>query len=110
MKKIAFILITLLIVSCATENKNDNIIREQAKKDVIEKLDLPDGTKFNDEDIQVIESEAEGGSLGVSYIVKITVKSQDREGKEVVKTHVMNYKKLGDAESAAEDYELVSFE
>lgn len=80
MKKIAFILITLLIVSCATENKNDEVVRDLAKKNIIEKLELPEGTKFNNEDIEVTETQAAEGSLGVIYIVKVTVKSQDEMG------------------------------
>ncbi|WP_026451925.1 hypothetical protein [Aequorivita capsosiphonis] len=110
MKKIAFILMTLLIVSCATENKSDEVVRDLAKKDIIEKMDLPEGTKFNDQDVEVTETQAAEGSLGVVYIVKITIKSQDREGNEVIKTHTMNYKKVGDGSLSAKDYELISFE
>lgn len=110
MKKIAFILMTLLIISCATDTKNDEVIRDLAKKDAIEKLDLPDGTKFSNEDIEVTENQAAEGSLGVIYIVKITIKSQDRDGKEIIKTHIMNYKKTGNGSSAEKDYELISFE
>lgn len=110
MKKIAFILITLLIVSCATENKSDEVVRDLAKKHAIEKLELPEGTLFSNEDIEVTETQAAEGSLGVIYIVKITIKSQDREGNEVIKTHIMNYKKIGDGGTSAKDYELISFE
>ncbi|MGO3181711.1 MAG: hypothetical protein ACTIJ9_02655 [Aequorivita sp.] len=110
MKKIAFILITLLIVSCANDSKNDEVVRELAKKNIVEKLDLPEGTKFNNEDIEVTETQAAEGSLGVIYIVKVTVKSQDRDGNEVVKTHVMNYKKVGEGGLSERDYELISFE
>lgn len=110
MKKIAFILISLLIVSCATDNKNDEAIRDLAKKDVMEKLDLPEGTKFSNEDIDVTETKAAEGSLGVVYIVKITIKSQNRNGKEIIKTHILNYKKTGNTDSSEKDYELISFE
>ncbi len=51
MKKIAFILITLLVVSCSTEGKQEEVVRELAKKDVIEKLQLPEGTTFKNENI-----------------------------------------------------------
>lgn len=110
MKKLAFILITLLIVSCATEHKSDEVIRDLAKKDLIERLELPEGTKFSNEDFEVTESEAAEGSLGVIYIVKITIKSQDREGNEVIKTHIMNYKKISDGGLSPKDYELISFD
>ncbi|MDC8001455.1 hypothetical protein POV26_10415 [Aequorivita todarodis] len=110
MKKIAFILISLLIVACSTENKQEQVIRELAKKDAIEKLQLPEGTKFNDENIELTETETGEASLGVTYIVKVTVKSQDREGNEILKTYTFNYKKIGEGGLAPEDYELVSFE
>lgn len=110
MKRFAFILLSLFIVACSTEKNQEEVVRELAKKDVIEKLQLPEGTKFTDENIEVIETETGEGSLGVSYLVKITVTSQDREGNEVVKTHTFNYKKTGEGGLSEQDYELVSFE
>jgi uncharacterized protein YcfL len=109
MKKIAIILITLLMVACSTENKQEQVVRELAKKDLVEKLQLPEGTKFNDENIEVTETSTGEASIGVTYLIKITVKSQDRDGNEVVKTHTMNYKKIGEGGLAPEDYELTSF-
>lgn len=110
MKKLAFILITLLIVSCSTEGKQEEVVRELAKKDAIEKLQLPEGTTFNNENIEVTEGERGEGSLGVNYLVKVTVKSQDREGNEIIKTHTFNYKKIGEGGLSPKDYELISFE
>ena len=110
MKKLIFILLSILLFSCASENNQEEVIRDLAKKDAIEKLQLPEGTKFNDENIEVTETETGEGSLGVTYLVKITVKAQDREGNEVVKTHTFNYKKLGKSGQTAADYELISFE
>ena len=110
MKKLALILITLLIVSCSTENKQEEVVRELAKKDLIEKLQLPEGTKFNNENIEVKETSTGEASIGTSYLIKITVKSQDSEGNEVVKTHTMSYKKTGEGGLSPEDYELVTFE
>lgn len=110
MRKIAFILITLLLVSCANENKGEEVVRDLAKKDIIEKLELPNGTKFHDEGIEVTETQASEGSLGIIYIVKVTIKSQDRDGNEIEKTHIMNYKKVGNGNQSANDYELISFE
>ncbi len=108
MKKIIFILLSVFLFSCASDNNQEEVIREMAKKDAIEKLQLPEGTKFNDENIEITETEE--GSLGVTYLVKVTVKSQDRDGNEVVKTHTFNYKKLGEDGKSAEDFELTSFE
>ncbi len=103
-------MISLFVLSCATENKQEEVVRELAKKDAIEKLQLPEGTKFSDENIEVTETKNEEGSLGVTYLVKVTIKSQDREGNEVIKTHTFNYKKTGESSSNATDYELTSFE
>ncbi|MCG2419850.1 hypothetical protein K8089_12535 [Aequorivita sp. F47161] len=110
MKKLMFILLTVLIASCSTENKQEEVIRELAKKDAIEKLQLPEGTKFSDENIDVTETETGEGSIGVTYLVKVTIKSQDRDGNEIVKTHTFNYKKVGEGGLAPQDYELTSFE
>ncbi|KXO01312.1 hypothetical protein LS48_02305 [Aequorivita aquimaris] len=110
MKKIILVMVSLFVLSCATENKQEDVVRELAKKDAIEKLQLPEGTKFSDENIEVTETKAESGTLGVTYLVKVTIKSQDREGNEVIKTHTFNYKKTGESGSNASDYELTSFE
>jgi hypothetical protein len=84
------------------------VVRELAKKDAIIKLQLPEGTKFIDENIEMTETGE--ASIGTSYIVKVTVKSQNMEGNEILKTYTLNYKKIGEAGLAPEDYELTSFE
>ena len=108
MKKLAFILITLFIVSCSTEGKQEEVVRELAKKDAIEKLQLPEGTKFIDENIELTETGE--ASIGISYIVKVTVKSQDKDGTEILKTYTLKYKKVGEGGLSPNDYELTSFE
>ncbi|MRT18073.1 hypothetical protein F3C99_14085 [Vitellibacter sp. q18] len=110
MKNIVFAVLALVIVSCSTEKKQEEVVRELAKKDLIEKLQLPEGTKFSNEDVELKETSTGEASLGVTYIVKITVKSQDRDGNEIVKIYTMNYKKIGEGGLAPEDYELTSFE
>ncbi len=110
MKKIAFILISFLIVACSTENKQEAVVRELAKKDAVEKLQLPEGTKFNNENVEVTETETGEAAIGISYLVKLTIKSQDSEGNEIIETHTMTYKKTGEGGLAPEDYELISFE
>ncbi|MEM0517291.1 MULTISPECIES: hypothetical protein [Aequorivita] len=110
MKKLMLVLITVLVASCSTQDKQEGVIRELAKKDAIEKLQLPEGTKFSDENIDVTETADGEGAIGVTYLVKITVKSQDRDGNEIVKTHTFNYKKIGEGGLSEQDYELTSFE
>jgi hypothetical protein len=110
MKKLSFIIIALLVVSCSTKHKQEEVVRELAKKDIVEKLQLPEGTIFSDENIEVEESPKGEEILGVTYLIKITIKSQDKDGNEILKTHTMNYKKIGEGGLAPEDYELISFE
>lgn len=110
MKKFIFILLSVFIVSCSTENNQEVVIRELAKKDAIEKLQLPEGTMFNDENVEVTETETGEANLGVTYLVKVTIKSQDRDGKEIIKTYTFNYKKIGEGGLSPQDYELTSFE
>lgn len=111
MKKLLFLLLTVLIVACSSNTNNDrDTVREQAEKDVIQKLDLPEGTKFTDDTVEVTTDPENGEGPEVTYIVKITVKSQDSSGQEIVKVHRMHYKKRADAEAAKEKYELTHFE
>lgn len=110
MQKLAFILITFLLVSCSLDNKQEKVVRELAKKDAVEKLQLPEGTKFIEEHIELTETETGEASIGITYIVKVTVNSQDREGNEILKTYTLNYKIIGEDGLAPEDYELISFE
>lgn len=109
MKNLVIVLFTLMALSCSTEKNQEQVIRDLAKNDAIEKLQLPDGTSFADENIQVSETETDGPA-GINYLVKITVNSQDRDGNEIVKTYSLNYKKTGEGGLAPEDYELLSFE
>jgi len=110
MKKIVFIVFAIFLFACASDNKNENVVRELAKKDVIEKLQLPEGTKFVDQDIELSQTKENDASLEIIYLVKITVKSQDRDGNENIKTYFLNYKKIDEDGSDPSDYELISFE
>ena len=103
----------MAIVACSSDKKSDTeTIREQAKKDAIEKFELPEGTQFND--VEVTTNPENGEGPNVEYIVKVTIKSQDQSGKEILKVHKMHYKKkeaaVDAAEAAAAQYELTHFE
>lgn len=111
MKKLALILITTAIVACSSNaTKDEETVRERAKKDIIEKLQLPEGTTFNDESIEVATKPENAEGPEVVYIVKVTVKSEDQSGNEIVKIHTMQYKKREDAKAAKDRFELISFE
>lgn len=110
MKKLIVVAISMFILSCGTDVKQDEVIREMAKKEVIEKLQLPEGTKFSNENIEITETKNDQDLVDVIYLIKVTIKSQDSDGNDVVKTHTLNYKKTGGNGSVPEDYELVSFD
>jgi|SRR5690554_5712217 len=111
MKKLMFIVFTVILVACATDKGSDeDTVRDQAKRDIVDKLELPDGTKFTDESVEVTTNPENGDGPDVEYIVKITVKSQDQTGKEIIEVHRMHYKKRADAEAAKDRFELTYFE
>lgn len=111
MKKLLFLLLTIAVVACSSDTKSDqDTVREQAKKDIIEKLQLPEGTEFTDESVELTTDPVDGEGLDVEYIVKISVKSQDQAGNEIVKIHKMHYKRKADAEAAKDRFELTFFE
>lgn len=108
MKKLVVLFIVLAIASCKNTTADPgNEVRDLAKRDIMEKLDLPEGTQFNDEDFEVTPVASENDSLNTSYLVKISVKSQDQDGNEMVKTHTLLYEKIG---GNSNEYELATFE
>lgn len=110
MKKTISVAITLFILSCAVGVDQDEVIREMAKRDVIEKLQLPEGTKFSDENIEITETNKDKAKLDITYLAKVTIKSQDSDGKDIVETYTLSYKKTGGNGSKPTDYELISFD
>ena len=108
MKKLVFILLTIAVVACSSDKKSDfDTLREQAKTDAIGELNLPEGTKFTDDSVEVTTNPENGEGPDVKYIVKITVKSQDQTGKEIVKIYKMHYEKSVDAEAAKNRFEFL---
>lgn len=85
-------------------------IRDLATHDFIEKLHLPEATKFNHEDIIVSEKGTKLENLGATYAVRITVTSQDHLGRKVFNTHTLTYTKIGEGGLSPHDYQLKSFE
>lgn len=111
MKRLALILFTMAIVAACSNNSTDeDQLRETARQDIIERLDLPEGTKFTQENMEISSNPDNVDGLDFEYIVKVTVKSQNRDGEEIAKVHTMNYKKRQDAQAAKERFELISFE
>jgi hypothetical protein len=85
-------------------------VRNLAKVDVINFLKLPEGTSFTDKDISITEKAAEIGEIGVTYVVKVAVISQDKDGNKKSQTHTLEYIKIGEKGLSEADYELKSFD
>lgn len=85
-------------------------IRELAVKGIITQLQLPEGTKFNDANIIVSEKVSDIEELGATYVVKVTIKSQDKQENEILKNYILEYAKIGEIGLSPLDYELISFD
>lgn len=110
MKKALLLLISLLILSCSSEKKQLETVRNLAIKDMITFLQLPEGTSFTEKDIVITEEASEIGESGVTYLVKVVIVSQDRDGNKKSETHTLEYVKIGEDGLSATDYELKSFD
>lgn len=95
MNKIIFLLITFLALGCSTEKEQLETLREVAKQDLIIQLQLPEGTVFNDEDLVITPNATALEKIGMIYVVKATIRSQDANGNEILKSHTLKYQKLG---------------
>lgn len=104
MKRFVFIAITVLLVACAGDKSESDTVRNMAVEEVKSKLNLPEGTTFNNENIEVTEKTSDTEGVETIYMVKVSIKSQDQNGNEVIKTHTLEYEK-GDGDT----YKLVSF-
>ncbi len=110
MKKLAFLLITILFLACSTEKEQMQTVRNLAKEDLITQLQLPQGTKFSDNDIVITEKGTALEEMGATYIVTAKIVSQDAAGNEVISTHTLEYVKVGEGGLSPNDYELKSFD
>ena len=97
-------------MSCSSEKKQMETVRELAVKDIITQLQLPEGTKFNDANVIVSEKASDIEELGATYLVKVTIKSQDNQGTEILKNYTLEYAKIGESGLSPSDYELISFD
>ena len=110
MNKIIFFLLTTALIACSSEKEQMETIRNLAIDDIKIQLQLPEGSKFNTEDIVVSEAITDVEELGEIFKVKITTKSQDAAGDIVLKNHILEYVKVDDGWLDASDYELKSFD
>ena len=110
MKKLLFLLVSVLILACSTEKRQMETVRDLAVKDIITQLQLPEGTKFNDANLIVTEKASAIEEMAATYVVKVAIKSQDEHGIEIVKNHILEYVKIGKSGLSPTDYELISFD
>lgn len=108
-KTILLLLMVFTVIACENNTANDETeVRESAKAYIIDYYDLPDGTKFTENEMSVTR-EGNGDADGI-YIVKVTITSENRAGERINETHLMQYKKREDAMAAKERWELINFE
>jgi hypothetical protein len=110
MKKIVFVLLCIAIIGCSTEKEQMETVRELAKKDIINYLQLPEGTLFTEKDITVSEKTNGIEGIGATFVVKVAVVSQDANGNKNSVTHILEYVKIGEGGLSQSDYELQSFD
>jgi hypothetical protein len=108
-KALLFICLTVFL-ACSTEKEQQKTVIDLAKKDLMIQLQLPEGTKFNDDDLLITEETKSDAGEITTYIVEATVKSQDQDGKEILKTYKLQYEKIGEGGLDPNDYELISFD
>ncbi len=104
MKRLFLLLFTTLLFACSSEKKDMETVREMAMEEVKTEMSLPEGTAFNKENIEVTEKASDIEGVEAIYVVKISIKSQDKDGNEMVKTHTLEYEKAED-----NTYKLASF-
>ena len=110
MRKILVLLCSMMLLACSSEEKKMETVRELAKKDLITQLQLPEGTTFNNEAIQVSETASALERIDATYTVIFTINSQDSSGNPVTKKHTLTYAKIGEGGLSPEDYELTAFD
>jgi hypothetical protein len=100
----------MVVIACSSEKEQMKTIRNLAVNDIKIQLQLPEGTKFNTEDLIISEPILDDEELGEIFVVKFSIKSQDAEGNIVLKNHTLEYVKIGEDGLDPSDYELKSFD
>jgi hypothetical protein len=100
----------MALIACSSEKEQMETIRNLAVNDIQIQLQLPEGTKFNTEDIIVSEPISDVEEFGEIFVVTFAIKSQDVDGDFVLKNHKLEYVKIGEGGLDPSDYELKSFD
>jgi len=98
------------VIACSSEKEQMETIRNLAVNDMKIQLQLPEGTKFNTDDIFVSDPIMDTEELGEIFVVKFALKSQDTDGNIVLKNHTLEYVKIAEGVIDASDYALKSFD
>ncbi len=67
MKNLFLVIACIFIISCASEEKRLEAIKSMALVDITNLLQLPEGTKFNEETIDIAEKVSEIEGIGTTY-------------------------------------------
>jgi len=103
-------LLAIALIACSSEKEQMETIRNLAVNDIKIQLKLPEGTKFNSEDIIVSQPISDVEELGEIFVVTFAIKSQDTDGNIVLNNHKLEYVKIVRGRLDPSDYELKSFD
>lgn len=110
MKTVIILLLPCFIIACSSDISDIEELRYLAKKHTIEKLNLPEGTQFSPDSMNVEKLDEDPPNTGSIYSVKVTVRSQDMSGEEINKTHNLIFRKRPNQQFGKEQFELISFD
>lgn len=110
MKNLLILFVSISLFSCSSEKKQMEIIRDMAQNDVQRLLELPEGTLFENKQIKISKSPNDEEDFGTTYVVKVRIHSEDKDGNMNIKTHILEYTKIGETGLSPDDYELKSFD
>lgn len=103
---ILFSLIFLLFACSPPSSEADDLF-QLAKKHTIEKLELPEGTQFDENLVTIKKFEENGKVENELFSVTLVLPGQNENEKSLERTHVLLFKKNQQSENY---YELLSFE
>jgi len=107
MKNSLLISLIFLLFACSPPSSEADDLFQLAKKHTIEKLELPEGTQFNENLVTIKKFEENGEAENELFSVTLVLPVRNENGKVSERTHVLLFKKNQQSEDL---YELLSFE
>ncbi|MCW8981035.1 hypothetical protein [Altibacter sp.] len=109
MTSFRILILSLVLVGCSSEKQQMETLRTLAIQDLSTQLQLPEGTVFHKETIEISEAK-DVAEIEARYIVTCTIQSQSADGNEETRIYTLTYQKIGEGGLDPADYELISFE